>query len=85
MDPCAEQDSAWHGCDAVEIIGEKMNEEDLRDCFAMFALVGMVMNGNRPFETMHKEAYMHADAMLEARQPQEEVGIAAIKRTRRKV
>lgn len=63
-----------------------MNEEDLRDCFAMFALVGMVMNGNRPFETMHREAYMHADAMLEARKPVEEVGIAAIKpRTRRKV
>ena len=63
-----------------------MNEEDLRDCFAMLAMTGMIMNGNRPFETMHREAYMHADAMLEARKPQEEAGIAAIKpRTRRKV
>jgi hypothetical protein len=61
-----------------------MNEDDLRDCFAMFALVGMVMNGNRPFETMHEEAYKHADEMLEARKPKEvEDGIVAIKRTRK--
>jgi hypothetical protein len=62
-----------------------MNEEDLRDCFAMFALVGMVMNGNRPFETMHEEAYKHADAMLEARKKKEviEDGIVAIKPKRR--
>ena len=56
-----------------------MNEQDLRDCFAMFALMGMVMNGNRPFETMHEEAYKHADAMLEARKATEEQGIAAAK------
>ena len=61
-----------------------MNDEDLRDCFAMFALVGMVMNGNRPFQTMHEEAYKHADAMLEARKPKEpEEGIAAVKRVRK--
>ena len=61
-----------------------MNENDLRDCFAMFALVGMVMNGNRPFETMHEEAYKHADAMLEARKPKPEEGIVAIKKRVRK-
>ena len=70
-----------------------MNDEDLRDCFAMFALAGMVMNGNRPFELMHKEAYIHADAMLEARKHNIEVndeeddgGITTVapKRTRRK-
>ena len=70
-----------------------MNENDLRDCFAMFALVGMVMNGNRPFETMHDEAYKHADKMLEARKHNIEVndeeddgGITTVapKRTRRK-
>ena len=69
-----------------------MNEEDLRDCFAMFALVGMVMNGSRPFVAMHKEAYMHADAMIEARKQkdnddeEDDSGIASVapKRTRRK-
>jgi predicted NAD-dependent protein-ADP-ribosyltransferase YbiA (DUF1768 family) len=55
-----------------------MNEQDLRDCFAMFAMMGLVMRG----ETWHpKNAYEVADAMLEARKPKEESGIVAVKRS----
>lgn len=55
-----------------------------RDLFAGFALIGMVMNGNRPFATMHEEAYRHADAMEEARNATpEEGGIVSVKRVRK--
>ncbi len=60
-----------------------MSEEDLRDCFAMFALAGAVMAGkSRDAE----DIWAIADAMMEARRPKEkeEVGIAAIKTRRRK-
>ena len=60
-----------------------MNDEDFRDVCAMFALTGLIMNGNHPFVRMHGEAYKHADAMLEARntEPEEEAeGIAVIKK-----
>ena len=60
-----------------------MNEEDLRDCFAMFALNGILSKGDRGFHGIHEEAYKHADAMLEARKPKEPVGIAAVKRVRK--
>ena len=67
-----------------------MNEEDLRDCFAMFAMNGLISRGRDEMlmgEALCRAAYDYADAMLEARKPQEEeeAGIAAIKpRTRRK-
>jgi hypothetical protein len=60
-----------------------MNEQDLRDCFAMFALNGILSCpldiGGEPTAL----AYKYADAMLEARKPKEE-GIVAIKRKVRK-
>ena len=58
-----------------------MNEQDLRDCFAMFGMVGLVMayKDNHPETTLAERAYKIADAMLEARKPKEE-GIVAIKR-----
>lgn len=61
-----------------------MNEEDLRDCFAMFALAGAVMSGKT---RNADDIWDIADAMIEARKPkEEETGIAAIKpRARRKV
>ena len=53
-----------------------MNEDDLRDCFAMFKS----LTGSSP-----EECYRFADEMLEARKPKEtEEGIVAIKPTRRK-
>ena len=63
-----------------------MNEDDLRDCFAMFALNGILSKGDRGFHGIHEEAYKHADAMLEARKPKEDIGITTVapKRTRRK-
>jgi hypothetical protein len=63
-----------------------MNDEDLRDCFAMFTLCGIVMRGidDEIIEDVAINAYKMADAMLEARKPQETVGLPAIKRKRTK-
>ena len=63
-----------------------MNEEDLRDCFAMFASVGWLMNGDYTKEEIPALSYEMADAMLEARKPKEDIGITTVapKRTRRK-
>ena len=49
-----------------------MNENDLRDCFAMLRGI----TGASPIE-----CYAFADAMLEARKAKEEVGIVAVKRS----
>ena len=57
-----------------------MNEDDLRDCFAMFALAGAVMAGK---SRTAEEVWQIADEMMEARKPKDETGIAAVKRTRR--
>ena len=57
-----------------------MNDDDLRDCFAMFALAGAVMAGkNRTAE----EVWQIADEMMEARKPKEDVGIASVRRVRK--
>ena len=57
-----------------------MNEEDLRDCFAMFAMCGWIMNGDYSKDEIPGLAYNMADAMLEARKPEETIGLPAIKR-----
>lgn len=70
-----------------------MNEQDLRDCFAMFAMLGMI--SGRSIENMDEVAelsYMQADAMIKFRNQQGEDneetnnGIAAVapKRTRKR-
>jgi hypothetical protein len=63
-----------------------MNEKDLRDCFAMFALAGLLMRGNNKLIEISEGAYEMADAMLEARnkEPEQEVGIVAAKTRRKK-
>jgi hypothetical protein len=66
-----------------------MNEQDLRDCFAMFALHGLLHDIKGIYEPSQMEkltslAYQTADAMLEARKPKEESGIVAVKRGRKK-
>lgn len=48
-----------------------MNDDDLRDCFAMFAS----LTGKSP-----EECYKFADDMMEARKPKESAGLPAIKR-----
>ena len=71
-----------------------MNDEDLRDCFAMFAMNGILKSYSmgevfdeqpeRDFlGLIAKDSYVMADAMLEARKPKEDVGIASVKRTRK--
>jgi len=64
-----------------------MNENDLRDCFAMFAMCGIVMRGieDSIVNGAARNAYRMADAMLEARnmEPKQEVGIVAAKPKRR--
>jgi hypothetical protein len=57
-----------------------MNEEDLRDCFAMFALNGILSCNYDVGEEPAVLAYKYADAMLEARNPSDEEGIAVIKK-----
>ena len=55
-----------------------MNENDLRDCFAMFIVCGMVMKYN---EVDPNTIWKMADEMLEARKPKEKSGIIAVKRS----
>ena len=61
-----------------------MNENDLRDCFAMFALCGILSCDYSVVEAPSTLAYKYADEMLEARKPKED-GIVAIKKTRKKL
>jgi hypothetical protein len=59
-----------------------MNEQDLRDCFAMFAMMGIVSNGidGDIVDKVANNAYVMADAMLEARKPETTVGLPPIKK-----
>jgi hypothetical protein len=57
-----------------------MNEQDLRDCFAMFALAGLLMRGNNKLEQIPESCYLLADQMLEARDPKPTVGLPPIKK-----
>ena len=57
-----------------------MNEDDLRDCFAMFALLGVRSSTTANYEEQAKWCYEMADAMIEARKPKEEAGLPAIRR-----
>jgi hypothetical protein len=57
-----------------------MNDDDLRNCFAMFIANGMI---SRASAFDWKEVWEMADAMLEARRVKEEPqGIVAIKKKR---
>jgi hypothetical protein len=56
-----------------------MNDQDLRDCFAMFAMVGLITRG----ETWSpRDVWVIADDVLEARKPKE-VGIKAVRKERK--
>ena len=58
-----------------------MNDEDLRDCFAMFALVGTIMSGKI---WTAEGVWKLADEMMEARnkEPEDDGGITTIKKRR---
>jgi hypothetical protein len=63
-----------------------LNEKDLRDCFAMFALNGILSCNYDVGESPAVLAYKYADEMLEARKEvDEELGIAAVKTKRQYV
>jgi len=57
-----------------------MSEDDLRDCFAMFAMLRMGFDMNNGYNKGAEQCYLIADAMLEARKPKEEEGIVATKK-----
>jgi len=64
-----------------------MNEQDLRDCFAMFVLNGIVSRGitsHTDLSEVADNAYKLADAMIEAREPKTTVGLPPIKRRTKK-
>ena len=54
-----------------------MNKEDLRDCFALMLTVGFAVKG----EILPKAIWEIADEILEAREPKDETGIVAVKRS----
>jgi hypothetical protein len=58
----------------------EMNDEDLRDCFAMFALAGAMMAPEKRYDA--KAIWQIADDMIEARKKEnineEDSGIAAV-------
>jgi len=63
-------------------VGFTMNENDLRDCFAMFAMLAKGFKiGEESWDA--ERCYAAADAMVQARKPKEEAGITAVKRVRR--
>jgi hypothetical protein len=57
-----------------------MNEQDLRDAFALMLTVGFAMKG----EINPKAIWEIADMLVEAREPEETVGLPAIKKRTRK-
>lgn len=66
-----------------------MNDQDkeyLRDLNAMFALNGLLKEANGDYndQAIAELAYSLADAMMEARDPKETVGLPAIKKRTRK-
>jgi len=77
-----------------------MNENDLRDCFAMFAMNGYLSfmgcnprdhggicdAGENNAKAIARASYTFADAMIEARnaEPEQEIGIVAVKSRRKK-
>jgi hypothetical protein len=62
-----------------------IGDDDLRDCFAMFALNGILSCNYDVGEDPATLAYKYADEMMEARIKKEpEVGIVAVKSRRRK-
>jgi len=56
-----------------------MNDEDLRDFFAAFAMLGGVVRNGAMHKYIADDAYAMADHMIAARHA-EEVGIAAVKK-----
>jgi hypothetical protein len=62
-----------------------IGDDDLKDCFAMFAMMGLFMKGIGLTEESAKQCWDAADLMIETKYKKEpEVGIVAVKSRRRK-
>jgi hypothetical protein len=62
-----------------------IGDDDLRDCFAMFAMMGLFMKGIGLNEESAKQCWDAADLMIETKYKKEpEVGIVAVKSRRKK-
>ena len=64
-----------------------MTEEDkgmLRDIFAGLSMCGLVMRNIGTPQDMAEASYRMADALMEAREPKETIGLPAIKRRTKK-
>lgn len=65
-----------------------IGDDDLRDCFAMFAMMGLVMReGVTNTDGLEIDAWVMADKMMATRKvnyKEPEVGIVAVKSRRRK-
>jgi len=59
-----------------------MNDQDRRDCFAMFALAGLLMRGDN-WSACPERAYEIADRMLQVSKEEPEVGIKTVKKPRK--
>lgn len=57
-----------------------MNDQDRRDCFAMFIVNGLISRSS-VFDM--KEVWDMADAMMEARDPEPAAGLPPIKRRKK--
>jgi len=57
-----------------------IGDDDLHDCFAMFAMMGLICcsNGKFDMDAVAISAFKQADAMIEARKGKDEAGIAGI-------
>ena len=60
-----------------------MNDDDVRDLFAGFAMLSKMWISPH-LEDYAKDCYRIADAMIEAKYAQPEVGIAAVKKRAKK-
>jgi isopropylmalate/homocitrate/citramalate synthase len=58
-----------------------MNDDDLRKCFAMFVVTGKIMSGK---SWTAEQVWEIADALVDAQNPQPEIGLPAIKRRKAK-
>ena len=63
------------------------DELEVRDLFAMFAMCGQLANPTLPIKATYNDvanyAYEMADAMIQAREIQDEEGIAAINKRKK--
>jgi hypothetical protein len=61
-----------------------MNENDLRDVAALFAMLGLMMQDTFGGKAgIAEEAFKQADAFIKARNPEVEEGIVAVKPKRK--